>query len=539
MKKVFFGVLIIAVGLTLYQWGDRFLARTLNAELPGILSNALGIPVTFEPVTTWPAQLRVFTPKLVMGNEDDPAVLATDVYLTLHWRDLLRGDLILRHARGNTLRIKPSQWPSNDDPWPTDYRFLNPYLPDDIAVKQVNYIAEDGSGHSFVVPQWQRQSERVAFAWEENWSGQRVNIKGTLESLPALLQLQGLQLSASAEAADKPETLIKSTLDLKPREGTGYDLVITAQAADSEAKLTTGNNANWTFPDASRTEINALSIPKLRGLLANYRGDSEPIDTHDLLITTVPRLDWYEHQGRIDIESLSWDKQTALDTSLQFTTGATGIVFNELTSQGPGGALSGKASIVSNQDGWKIASDASIEAKDDQHGLAEPYNSSDWLWHSGMVSLEGDGATWEALLYSLAGDVALKLNHRNGSTEPIEVSAKLDNHTDKLSLDAVEVKLSNGTITGSASLAGASKKDLSATIKAQDVNADFLLPQSASDDSPGVPLPTFLTALPGVALNIDVAISKLTVADARIVEADMAIQRSSEKGVVKLNAKGA
>ncbi|MEM1154471.1 MAG: hypothetical protein AAGI44_10030 [Pseudomonadota bacterium] len=539
MKKVLFGVLIIAVGLTLYQWGDRFLARTLNAELPGILSNALGIPVTFEPVTTWPAQLRVFTPKLVMGDEDDPAVLATDVYLTLHWSDLLRGDLILRYARGNTVRIKPSQWPSNDDPWPTDYLFLNPYLPDDIAVKEANYIAEDGGGHSFVAPQWQRQSERVSFAWEESWSGQSVNIKGTLESLPALLQLQGLQLTADAEATDKPETHIKGTLDLKPRDATGYDLVITAQAMDSEAKLTTGNDASWTLPDKSHAEINTLNIPKLRALLADFRGDSESIDTHDLLITSLPRLDWHEHQGRIDIQSLSWDKQTALDTSLQFTTGATGLVFNELTSQGPGGALSAKASIVSNRDGWKIASDANIEAKDNQHGLAEPYNSSDWLWHSGSASLEGNGATWEALLYSLTGDVALKLNHRNGSAAPIEVSAKLDNHADKLSLGAVEVKLSNGTITGSATLAGATKKDLSAKIKVQDVNADFLLPQTTSDDSPGLPLPTFLTALPGVALDIDVAISKLTVADVRIAEADIAIRRSSEKGVVKLNAKGA
>ncbi|MEM8561661.1 MAG: AsmA family protein [Pseudomonadota bacterium] len=539
MKKVFFGVALFAAGFAFYHWGDRFLARTLNAELPGILSNTLGLPVTIQPVTTWPMQLRVFTPKLVMGDEDDPAIVATNVYLTLNWRDLLRGNLILRHARGDTLMIKPSQWPSNDDPWPTDYRFLNPYLPDDIGVEEATYVGEEGNSHTFTAPQWRRQSERVVFAWEERWSDQTINVKGTLQSLPALLRLERLQLQTSAEIADNASTLIASTLDITPRTGEGYDLLLSASAMGSKAKLKTGSSASWAFPRTSRTEIDSLSIPKLRSLLANYRNGAVSTDTHELLSTEVPRLNWYDHQGQIDIESLSWNKQTALDTSLEFTTGATGIVLNRLVSQGPGGKLQGKASIDSSTEGWQLTSDANIEANDNQHGLAEPYNQSDWLWHSGMVRLNSAGATWEDLLYSLTGDVALELIHRNGSTDPIAVSAKLDNRADRLSLEAVEIKLAKGVITGSASFAGDSKKSLQASAKAQDINADFLLPETASSDLPGLPLPTFLTALPGVELDIDLVISKVTVADIQVEEADVAIQRSPDKGTVKLNARGA
>ena len=126
MKRLITPGIALLVLIALAVSANRILQRTLDAELPKLLSSQLGIAVTLEPTRTRISTLTVRTPRLVMGDPDNPALVATRVMVSLNWSDLLRGEIRLRRAAGATLMVNSSLWPGNDDPWPTDYRFLNP-----------------------------------------------------------------------------------------------------------------------------------------------------------------------------------------------------------------------------------------------------------------------------------------------------------------------------------------------------------------------------------------------------------------------------
>ena len=143
--------------LALVFWGQRILEKTLDAELPKLLTSELGIPVTLAPVRASITRLTVHTPKLVMGNVQNPALLATNVSISLEWSDLLAREIRLRRAAGTSVTVNPSLWPANDNPWPSDYSFLEPFLPQYLALEQLHYV-DNGRSYSISRPQWQRNA---------------------------------------------------------------------------------------------------------------------------------------------------------------------------------------------------------------------------------------------------------------------------------------------------------------------------------------------------------------------------------------------
>ena len=145
MKRLIIPGLVLLALLALFQWGNSILEHTLDTELPKLLTRELGIPVTLAPTRTRITTLTVQSPKLIMGEPANPALVATGVTVSLDWADLLSGEIRLRRAGGDTLMVKPSLWPGNDDPWPADYRFLDPYLPDQLELDSASYVDADGN----------------------------------------------------------------------------------------------------------------------------------------------------------------------------------------------------------------------------------------------------------------------------------------------------------------------------------------------------------------------------------------------------------
>lgn len=184
-------------------WGNRVLEQALDAELPKLLSSEIGIPVTLAPTKTGIVNLRVFTPRLVMGDPANPALVATGVTVSLAWSDLLRGEIRLRRASGETLVVEPLLWPTNDDPWPTDYRFLDPYLPDFIELRSARYVDDEGDSYTFSSPQWQRRAAASSLKWQDNRGEQALDITVDLTSLSDLLRLARLQLQITTAPSGK------------------------------------------------------------------------------------------------------------------------------------------------------------------------------------------------------------------------------------------------------------------------------------------------------------------------------------------------
>ena len=189
LKRLIIPGAILAAVLVLFQWGNRMLESTLDAQLPGLLTRELGIQVTIDPVKTRIPKLAVHTDKLVMGDPTNPALVATGVNISLAWSDLLHGEIRLRRGSGSTLMVNPSLWPGNDNPWPTDYSFIEPYLPDQLSLDSARYVNATGETYIFTQPQWQRESSAAQLQWQDEWDGQTVAISVILKSLQNLLRL--------------------------------------------------------------------------------------------------------------------------------------------------------------------------------------------------------------------------------------------------------------------------------------------------------------------------------------------------------------
>lgn len=182
-------VVILSLG-ALSIWGNRLLERTLDAELAPLLTKQLGLPVQLGPIQTQLLQLKATSPQLIMGDPQDPAVLATSVEVTLALPDLLRGEVRLVHVSANDLMVRPSRWPSSDTPAPDDYQFLDQWLPRSLDLETGRYVSDGGDEFPVNQLHWQRRgSGRTTADWIEKSAAGDVSVQLQLTSLADLLQL--------------------------------------------------------------------------------------------------------------------------------------------------------------------------------------------------------------------------------------------------------------------------------------------------------------------------------------------------------------
>jgi len=394
LKRFTFYGIALAVLAALLMSSNYLVARALDAQLAKLLSRELGIKVTLAPTRAWIPSLTVRSPKLVMGDPASPALVATGVSVSLDWPDLLHGEIRLRRASGSDLMLNTSLWPGNDNPWPTDYRFLDPYLPDYLALESATYVDPEGAGYIFTDPLWRRESAGATLNWQSDLDGRAVAMSVALSSLDELLRLAQLKLQITATAPGKPESAVDVSLDLQPGEHGGYALNADIGAAGMRGQLKTGSTSAWKLPEQSSTSIGQLDILKLRALLAAYDSDEAGKDAARLLDSALPRLSLPVHTGKVTIEEIRWQDEVGTDSMLEFTTGPTGVVIPGLSSRGPEGILHGDLNIVSSDSGWQLDINAKLESAGTGRSLAAPYLDADWFWREGNAKITGDGDTW-------------------------------------------------------------------------------------------------------------------------------------------------
>ncbi len=528
MKRLTFYGIALAVLAALVLSSNYLVARALDAQLAKLLSRELGIEVTLGPTRARIPSLTVHSPSLVMGDPARPALVASGVSVSLDWSDLLRGEIRLRRATGEHLMVNTSLWPGNDNPWPTDYRFIDPYLPDYLALQSASYVDADGVSYAFSEPLWRREPPGATLNWHSDLDGQAVAMSVALSSLDELLRLAQMKLQITATAPDKPESAVDISLGVQPGEHGGYTLNADISASGMTGQLKAASTSAWKLPEQSSTSIGQLDIQKLRTLLAAYDADEADKDAAKLLDSTLPRLSLPVHTGKVTIEEIRWQDEVGTDSVLEFTTGPTGVVIPGLSSKGPEGVLHGDLNIASSERGWQLDINAKLESAGTGRSLAAPYLDADWFWREGNAKITGDGDTWGTLLNSLQGDIDLNGSHQGATETPVAISAILDHRPGQFTLDKIEVALGRGKITGSATLSGEQHRQLSATVSAGQVNLDFLLPEKRPEAAPGIAVPTYLGVLPGIDLDLQLDVNDLSVGTATIASGKLSFTRGPQ-----------
>jgi hypothetical protein len=538
VKRSTIAITLILFLAVLALAGDRIAGRTLDAQLAPLLTEELGLPVTLEPIKARLLALKASSAKLVMGNPDDPAVVAENVEVSLSLSALLDGEIRLSTASAKDLMIKVSSWPSDDGPLPEDYLFLDQWLPKTLGFDTGRYVDAEGQAYEIRDASWRREGNGSAtVAWFEDRRGGEIAYNATLDSLDALLRLQPLALDLDMVLNGQEETAIAIATKFKPREVSGYDLDAEVKIAGTTATTTASNRNPWSLPSRSDTHIDTVDVDRMRTLIDSYLG-KDVKDAGDAPQLALPRLSLPVHLGIVTIDQIRLDDEVGEETSFHFVASEQGLLITSLVSKGPAGVLRGRFDIHSEPGGWKLELDARMTARKENQSIAARYMDVDWLWERGQARLTGQGTSWEELMNSLEGSLDLAGMHRGEDRTPVTITANLDSSPDALTLNHLEVTLGEGQLNGWLRLSREGRRKLALNASAEKLDLDFLFEEKKEDAQPGVAVPEYLGLFPELDLDWKLAIEGLSAPNMSLARAQFTMLREETQGKVQLQALG-
>ena len=534
-----FVTVVILVVVALVFIGNPLAGRILDAKLGPLLADNLGLPVQLAPMRAHLLQLTAESDTLVMGNTGDPAVVATNVKVSLVLSALLRGEIRLQHASADNVMIRPSRWPSSDTPAPSDYRFLDPWLPADLQAATARYVSAAGEDYAVNGFHWQRNLLSGASArwWEQREAGE-VTLDAELKSLKDLLLLAPVEIDITMEVMGKPDSQVSLTTNIQPSKTAAYSLFAEFRTADMSAQVNASGQEKWSLPDRSNTTIALLKIGQMFTLVDAY-SDSDPSKpTAEVLASKVPLLSLPAHQGSVVINEVRLMNEVNTDTSFVVISNEQGVQIDSLSSTGPTGILTGELAVKSGPQGWAVTADATMQERTINAGVGSKYMGTDWLWSNGHATLDGSGDTWATLLNSLTGDLSLAGHYNNKQAMPVSIDARLDNASGELSLDHLMIVLGQGQITGSASLSENEPHTLTMNLEANNLDLDFLVVDGRGETQPGVAIPEYLNIFPDINMNISLLAKGLEAPGVHLIESKTTLQRNAEGGTLSATGSG-
>ena len=539
VKRPIIAATILICILILTVWGDRIAGRALDDQLGPLLTRELGLPVSLAPINARLWRLKASTAKLVMGDPNDPAVVATDVTVTLAWSDLFNREIRLVTASGSDLMLNISRWPSSGGPLPENYYFLDQWIPKSLTLDSGRYVAEDGFTFPVTNAQWRRTRDGGAqVQWSQTYNQRDIAESATLDSLQGLLGLKPIAVDIALESPGQADSKIQMQATIKPDTASGYVLQGDIQALGIQGKVTTGNDTAWRLPATSTTHIEKMEPDKLVSLYQSYSEPAKDEPSLAPLANKLPLLQLPEHRGTVAINEIRVGDEVGKDTAFTFTSSAHGLQVSELTSSGPKGIFNGTLSLQSDNQGWTLASDAQLQATQADTSMAAQYLGADWMWQTGEAQLKGNGNTWGELLYSLHGNIDLQGHHQGENKTAVKISAQVENRPGAFSLDQLHIQLGDGSIQGTASLSGSGRRLFKTDITATGMHLDFLFEEADDSRPAGIAIPEYLAFFPQLDVEAYIVATDLQVPVMQLAKADISFQRNPEGGQLNVEANG-
>ena len=539
MKRSIFAIVVILIVVALLFVGNPLAGRLLDAKLGPLLADNLGLPVQLAPIRAHLLQLTAESETLMMGDKGGPAVVATNVKVSLVLSALLRGEIRLQHASADDVTIRPSRWPSSSTPAPTDYQFLDQWLPADLQAATGRYVSAAGEEYAVSALHWQRHLVGGASArWREQREAGTVTVDAELASLKDLLRLAPVEIDITVGVVGKTDSEVSLTANIQPSKTAAYSLLAEIRTADMSAQVNASGQEKWRLPDRSDTTIALLNVAQILTLVNAYSDSKPPQPTAEMLASKVPLLSLPAHQGRVVIDEIRLMEEVNTNTSFTFASSEQGVQVDSLSSTGPSGTLTGELAVKSGPQGWTVAADAMLQERAINAGLGSKYVGTDWLWSTGHATLDGSGDTWAALLNSLTGDLSLAGHYNNKHATPVSIDARLDNASGKLSLDHLMIVLGQGQITGSASLSENEPHTLTMNLEAKNLDLDFLVVDDHGETQPGIAIPDYLNIFPDINLNITLLVEGLEGPGVNLIKSKTTLQRNADGGLLSATGTG-
>jgi hypothetical protein len=541
VKRVILILLIVLAlaGVAATLWGNRLVAATLDAQLAPLLTRQLGLPVTLAPIEAKALSLRATSAKLVMGDPEDPAVVATDVRVRLSWPKLLTGTVSFVYAAADDLMVKTARWPKSGNPLPDNYRFLDPWLPRTLELNSGRYVTEKGTAYPVQAAQWQQQlvGSGVQINWQEQRKGGLVELAAELTSLDDLLDLNDFQLTLNGEIDGVEDSDFTLAVDIQPDDKHAYVLSGTLEAIDTTVTTQATGSQRWTWPDASRSHYSQLDLGTVRTFLNLYGNPDEEDSAEAFLASAPPALNLIPHKGTLTIDETLVGDESIRNATLEFVADGQGLHIDRLHMVGPKSELKGAVDIISSPEGWNFSLDANLRASEGA-SIGQGFVDNEWIWEEGNAQLKGHGTTWGDLLYSLEGQVTAAGHHRGEVDTPVKMEAVLDSNPGRLKFDHLEIALGDGRFHGSAILSGTEHRKLTLDLTGDKLHVDFLFDDDEELGGPGIAVPEYLEVLPSLDMDWTLNVIDLDAPGLSLASAHARLERFEEWGKLVFKADG-
>lgn len=540
MKRRLLAVSLLAIVLVVLLKGGQITAGILNQKLAPLLTEALGLPVTLAPIKVNLLNLSASTDKLVMGDSKNPAVVASKVWVRIGWARLLRGEVRLVNVKAADLAVKVDSWPTNSDPWPTDYFFLDQWIPKKLEVATGRYIYPDNTTYPLKTLRWKRTPGGGSqVSWAEQRLAGEIAVSVKLHSLKDLLALSDLKADIGVSSASSASSGLTIGLSIQDAANAGYTLKASAASANSKLQLAAGNTRTWEWPDHSKTTIDQISLESIGRLLGLLARENTQITAAELLVAQLPQFEPIVHRGQIEIAKFSVGDESVRNSLLKFSSDPQSINISSLKSAFPRGDLEATSKLTMSPQGWQLDTSAKLIARKDDVGIGAQYLDNDWLWHKGRATLSGHGKTWGGLLDSFSGDIKLAGWHRGKTETPVTITGLLNTDAAEFAIESLDIQLGEAKILGSAAFTGGKERKLQLQLAAQALDLQFLFADETTAPAPGVAIPEYLAGLPGIDLNWDIKLQNLDMPGLQLSEAHFQLSREGESGKLLADITGA
>lgn len=539
MKRLFLVISLVIIAAAVVGSVDFIVQRSLDRYLPPLLTRELGLPVTLAPIRADTLTLTARTDRLQMGPDSDPAVVATNVSVSLNWRDLLSGEIRLITATGDDLRLKISSWPSSEDPLPTDYHFLDPWLPRSIDLEQMHYIFEDGGTWTIEQGQWRRSADGSAdLAWHEQRPAGSFDMEVALASLVDFLGLKEFDSTVTLSVAGEslPDSNFK--LQIAPATEAAYALTLAGSVAGMQIESSGSGKQAWAWPTESSSHIKSLYPARVAELVKLFVADGVEDDLEQELQRPLPTLALPFHRGTLKIDEIRVDDEMVHDNEIEFLADGPLLAVTDIKLKGPSGKLRGAAAVVSNNSGWEVAVGADIATRQEDVSLLDRYLEADWFLSAGMIRMKSSGSAWGELLDGMTGLAELEGSHHGAQTTPIKFNAQLGGSPQEFSLENIALQLGDSVVNGEVHFSGGAERKLHIRAEGNDLDLRFLFGEEDTDPHPGVPVPEYLALFPGIDVAWDVDIKGMKLPSFELAEVTYDLSRGSREGHLKLTGTG-
>ncbi|MDC0362765.1 AsmA-like C-terminal region-containing protein [Halioglobus sp.] len=540
MKRLLFTALILLGLGALALWGNRFAASLLDQQLGPLLTRQLGLPVDLAPINANLLQMSATSARLVMGDPQQPSVVATNIKVSVVITDLLVGKVRLRAASADDLTLNLSRWPSSGKPLPDDFHFLDPWIPKKLALDSGRYVTDSGDTYPVINAHWTREADGgLKIKWHNERAAGTAAYKAELASLDALLSLNALSLDITGAIKQAEHSQFSLNAALSPGKTSAYTLDAELDAADTRVTVQASGTAPWRLPNTSNTRLEHVQVSALKDFVAAYQSPGDAETTETFLAKPLPALNLWSHKGRLQIGKLAVDDEAVRDTTLDFTLDANGLRVDSLQLEGPKANLSGKLAIGSSAAGWEVSLDAAVHARAGEGGIGPFFADTDWHWDDGSTQLAGKGTTWGTLLYSLDGHVELGGSHSGASETPVKLEATIASKPSAFALKHLKVDIGEGHFEGTAELSGTGQQHkLTLDLTGETLHLGFLFDTTSGTATQGVALPEYLGLVPSLELDWTLDITDVQAPGLSLAKADMHLLRNDVKGSLTAHGTG-